>query len=416
MESGINLTIYKNGESEGKDITQLVQEIRWGGKKGSPTRTLQVKLIDDDGYKHERSGIDIEDGYQGIFKYNGEELWRGIFMNQSQSQAKTGTYKAYDNAIYLSRNKDTFCYEAKKAHDVFSDVCSRFGIPTGTIDECEYEIPDLTKAKTTGWDAIEDALSLEYDNTNTRYYVFSDKGVVSLKRRKDNMLQWVLETGVNVSKYTYTKSIENVFTRIKLLSKEGTVIADAVDEALETKIGMMQDVDEPDESLNSGQLTELATSLLNKRRVPTRTLKLNDVLGLEDVISGLGVYIMIPHLGLGRSFYVDSDDHIFKGNQHTMNLTLLATDDLPDNITVNVYESTESGTGGAGGYVTFHGGPQYARQFSDAAMEGVRSGGKAKIANYAPGTAHPYYLIGGRFNDLGGDCNVYGWVDAGSFS
>ncbi|MBQ3009667.1 MAG: hypothetical protein IJD81_00600, partial [Oscillospiraceae bacterium] len=138
MAKGISLTIYKNGESSGIDITQLVETIKWAGRRGSPTRTLTISLLDDDGYKHERSGIDIEQGWQCIFKHNGRELFRGIFMTQGNSNSKTSEYKAYDNGIYLSNNRDTFVYESKTATDVFYDVCTRFGLPTGDVAACSY--------------------------------------------------------------------------------------------------------------------------------------------------------------------------------------------------------------------------------------------------------------------------------------
>lgn len=318
----INLTVYQNGGGGGLDITQLVDSITWAGRRGSPSRTLSVNLLDDDGYWHQRSGIDVEDGWQCLFRYDGQELFRGIFMNQSASQSKTLTLKAYDNAIYLSNNRDTFVYESKTADAVFLDVCNRFGLPTGDVASCSYSIPDLTKKKTTGWDTIEDALSLEFDNTGTRFFVVSQNGAICLRKRQENILQWVLETGANVSKYKYTKSIENVRTRVRLLSDEGRVLAQASDPALERKIGIMQDVETPDESLNSAQLNALAMSMLQEKKVPQRTLSLNGLLGIPDVISGVGVFVIVPHIAIGRTLYVDTDSHTFKDNAHTMNLGL----------------------------------------------------------------------------------------------
>lgn len=328
MGQGIGLTIYPTSGSSGKDITQLVNTIKWSGRRGSPARTLLVNLIDDDGEWHERSGIDIEDGWQCLFTYDDVELFRGIFMTQATSEKKSSEYKAYDNGIYLSNNRDTFVYENKTADAVFRDVCTRFGIPAGDVAQCSYMIPDLIKKKTTGWDAVEDALSLEFDNTGTRFFVVSEKGVMCLRKRQENILQWVLEVGANVSKYKLTKSIENVKTRIKLLSNEGQVLAEASDAALEKKIGIMQDVETPDESLNSAQLTSLAKSMLEEKKVPSRLLTLNNLLGITDVISGVGVFVRIPHPDISRTLYVDSDTHIFKDNSHLMSLQLSYASDM----------------------------------------------------------------------------------------
>ena len=53
MAEGISLIILK-GE-QGYDVSQLVEKVKWRGRKGSSARTLAVTLIDDDGYKHARS-------------------------------------------------------------------------------------------------------------------------------------------------------------------------------------------------------------------------------------------------------------------------------------------------------------------------------------------------------------------------
>lgn len=410
MDSKISLVILKTGATTGKEISQLVETIKWSGRRGSPTRTLTISLLDDDGYKHARSEIDIEEGYHCIFSYDGTELFRGIFLRQSQSYQKTAEYKAYDMGVYLSNNKDTFVYENKTATDVFNDVCSRFGIPVGGAAQTAYSIPDLTKKKTTGWDAIEDALSLDYENTGAKHYVFADKGKLYLKKRLENVRQWVLETGVNIASYKYSKSIESVKTRIKLLSSEGTVLAQTQDAALESKIGTFQDVDTPDESLTTAQITALAKSLLEEKKTPERTLTLNKVLGLTDVISGVGVFINIPHLGLNRTFYVDEDDHTFEGELHTMSLTLnLISEASTDNSGSG--ESTEDKAYKVGDVVQFKGGKHYVSSTASSPASTNLAAGPAKITYVAKGAAHPWHLV-----HMDSQTRVYGWVDEGTFS
>ena len=414
MGSGINLLVFKNGGAAGQDITQLVKSIKWSGRRGSPTRTLEITLLDDDGFNHERSKIDVEEGYQCLFSYDGNELFRGIIMSQSITHGKVGTYKAYDNGIYLSNNRDTFCYENKTADAVFKDVCTRFGLPMGEVAACSYAIPDLTKPKATGWDAIEDALSLEFDNTRHRFYVFSDQGKLSLRRRRDNITQWVLETTANISQYSLSKSIESVRTRIKLLSKEGTVLAEAKDTALEKKIGIMQEIDTPDESLSDAQIKELADSMLAEQKTPAKALTLTNVLGLPDVISGVGVFVIIPHIEINRTLYVEQDSHTFTGDTHQMTLKLVFASDSGE--TDESEEQAPKSEYNVGDVVTFNGGSHYVSSYAKNPTGGNRKGGQARINHRNLGAPHPYHLIGGAYSNLDGDCNVYGWVDDGTFS
>ena len=303
------------------DMTNLVKSVRWSGRKGSSARTITVAMIDDDGYRHARSGIDVADGNQCVFLVDGKERFRGILMNQNQGDNKQLKFKAYDNGIYLANNKDTFVYKNKTADQVFSDVCSRFGIPTGEVAKCSYKIPEFTKSKTTGQDAVLDALSLDYKATGTRHFISSDKGKLSLLQRKDQVISFVVDGDANLYGYSYTKSIESIKTRVRMISKEGTTLAEKSNSSLEQKIGIFQEIQQPDESLTKAQVKDLVGSVLDTLDDPEETLTLN-ILGDPDVISGKAILVKIPHLGISRAYYVDSDDHAFEDNMHTMSLTL----------------------------------------------------------------------------------------------
>lgn len=407
MADGISLIIIK-GE-QGYDVTQLVEQIKWKGRKGSSARTLTAKLIDDDGYKHARSGIDVEKGHQCLFSYNGKELFRGIIMTQTQSNKKMLTFTAYDNGIYLANNKDTFTYENKTASEVFKDCCTRFGLPMGEVANCSYKIPELTKSKTTAFDAIADALSLDFDATGIRHYVASEKGKLKLLTRRENIMQWVIEVGQNLSTYTYTRSIESIKTRVKMVSKEGTTLAEKKNAALEKKIGVFQEIDKPDESLTTAQINDLISSILGEKSTPERTLNVEAV-GIAEVISGIGVYIIIPELNLSRTFYVDEDTHVFEDNKHTMTLKLNYANDLAKE------EKGSSSAGGGKDYkvgdvVQFGGGYHYVSSTASNPTGSKCKAGPAKITVIAKGAKHPWHLI-----HTDGSSRVYGWVDDGTFS
>lgn len=407
MADGISLIIIK-GE-QGYDVTQLVETIKWKGRKGSSARTLTATLIDDDGYKHARSGIDVEKGHQCLFNYNGKELFRGIIMTQTQTNRKKLQFTAYDNGIYLANNKDTFTYENKTASDVFRDCCTRFGLPMGEVAKCSYKIPELTKSKTTAFDAIADALSLDFDATGIRHYVASDKGKLSLLTRRENIMQWVIEVGQNITTYSYTRSIEDIKTRVKMVSKEGTTVAEKKNAALEEKIGVFQEIDQPDESLTTAQVNDLIASILEEKSTPERTLNVEAV-GIAEVISGIGVYIIIPELGLSRTFYVDEDTHTFKDNMHTMTLKLNYANDL-----AKEERNSEQAAGGkdykVGDVVQFNGGYHYVSSTASNPTGSKCAAGPAKITLIAKGAKHPWHLI-----HTDSSTRVYGWVDDGSFS
>lgn len=405
MADGMSLIILK-GE-QGYDVTQLFEQVKWKGRKGSSSRTLAVTLIDDDGYKHARSGIDVEQGHQCIFSYDGVELFRGIIMSQTQSNQKKLQFTAYDNGIYLANNKDTFCYENKTASDVFRDCCTRFGLPMGEVASCSYKIPELTKSKTTAFDAIADALSLDFDATGIRHYVASSKGKLSLLTRRENILQWVIEVGQNITSYSYSRSIEDIKTRVKMVSKEGTTVAEKSNAELEKKIGIFQEIDQPDESLTTAQVNDLIESIMEEKGTPERTLTV-EAMGIAEVISGIGVYIIIPELEISRTFYVDEDTHTFEDNKHTMSLKLNYANDLAK----EEKGAEDSGKDyKVGDVVQFNGGYHYVSSTASNPTGSKCAAGPAKITLIAKGAKHPWHLI-----HTDSSTRVYGWVDDGTFS
>ena len=321
-----SLILYKDGKAY--DVSGLVESVKWSGRKGAAARSLSVTLMDDDGAGHDRSGVNCEEGQHFIFYKDKQELFRGLIFDDSVGKQKKLTAVAYDNSIYLANNRDSFTYKNKKASEIFTDLCKRFKLPYATVADTGYVIPDLVRPKTTPWDVLCDALSQTYKATGVRYYPSSKGEALSLLKRSENVLQWVLETGVNIGDYKYSRSIGKVRTRIKLLSKEGKVLAEEADPELEEKIGMLQDVNQPDDSLNKAQLKELAKSMLEEAKAPEKVLTLTNVLGLTDVVTGLGVYINIKELGIARSFYVEEDAHSYNGLSHTMNLKLAMTRDF----------------------------------------------------------------------------------------
>ncbi|MDR1408859.1 MAG: hypothetical protein LBJ12_01015 [Oscillospiraceae bacterium] len=399
MAGGISLLLQKNGTWS--DISRLTQSVTWSGRKGSAARSLSVTLLDDD--RQDRAGVNVAEGNQVIFSHNGTELFRGMIMRQTQSQVKNLTFPACDSGIYLANNRDTFCYKGKTASDIFVDCCKRYGLKYGEVATTSYRIPELVKPATTPFDVIMDALSQDFKATGVRHFLQSEKGVLWLLTRRENIQQWVIEPGANLISYTYTQSIEKTKTRIALLSKENTVVASARNTALESKIGIFQNVDRPDDKLSRAQLQKLADSMLAEQGIIERILSV-EALGIPSLISGFGVYVLIPHLGLAKTFYIDDDTHTFKDNMHIMRLSLSFASDF----------GMTSGSAGTGhkedDIVQFKGGYHYSNSGAANPTGDKQAPGAARLTLIAKGAKHPYHLI---HQDKAS--TVYGWVDTGTF-
>ena len=211
----------------------------------------------------------------------------------------------------------------------------------------------------------------------------------------------------NLATYSYTRSIEDIKTRVKMVSKEGTTLAEKSNSALEAKIGVFQEIEQPDESLTTAQINDLISSILDEKSTPERTLNVEAV-GIPEVISGIGVYIIIPELDLSRTFYVDEDIHTFRDNLHTMSLKLNYANDLskPGKTTE---AAASSKTYKVGDTVNFKEGITTSAAWRAIRREQVRRRpGKDYLAGER--SKAPVHLI-----HTDSSSRVYGWVDEGSF-
>ena len=250
----------------GFDVSNMFEEITWSGRKGAAPRSVSITLMDDDGYNHSRVSVDCTNGDQCVFYEDGTELFRGIVTSHKQNSSKKLVVKAYDNAYYLANNKDSFSYTNKTATQIFNDCMTRLGMKGEAVDT-RYVIPELPKGKTTVYDVMLDALSITYKATGERFYISSENGIIYLRRRVENAMQWVLESGssqANLTNYEYSKSIEKVKTRVRLLSKEDAVVYEKVNTELEDKIGTFMEVKSVDDSYTQAQMQEIRTALERK--------------------------------------------------------------------------------------------------------------------------------------------------------
>lgn len=303
------------------DATALVTSLILSGRRDAASRSLRVQLLDHKDLQSERVGIDVEMGHQCVFFHNDRELFRGMFMRQEQNQGRVMTLTAYDNGIYLANNKDSFSYMYKAASFIFRDVCNRFSIPYSGVAETGYIIDELPRPMTTGFDAICDALRLTYNATGRRYSVVCEGEKLGLIRRIDNVVQWVIGAGENVSSYSYNRSIEKVKTRIKFMDRDHYLAARRINSDLERRIGVFQDAAIAERKMSYGKLAGLVDAMLKEKGEPEKLLTV-EALGNSEIISGRCVFVKIPHLGLDGSFYVESDRHVFQNGMHTMQLSL----------------------------------------------------------------------------------------------
>lgn len=308
------------------DVSDYIVQATSSGARGKAPRDLKVTLLDSEQFA--QINTNPGDGLLCTFLVDGKEFFRGIVVSDSRGNGRTVEIKCMDNAMYLTKNKGSFTFKKKTATQIFRSVCKKAKLPIGGAVNTKFKIKELTKKGTTYWDVIEDALAQTYSSIGRRYYVCSVKGKLYLKLRTEQSNMVYASPDTNTTTYTQTRSIENTFTKLQLYSsttkkkKTTTKVKKTVtNKALQAKIGTMVDVESVDTKIKKSELKKKASTWLKETSVVNKKMSWEGI-GDTEAISGKAITVHIPHIGLNRVLYIDSDTHTWKNGSYTMSLTL----------------------------------------------------------------------------------------------
>jgi len=306
-----------------------VERVEWKGAKYRAPRTVTAELISTTKGLHKP--LDITEGDALVFRWRQRELFRGNILARELSSDGKMVVTAHDQLYYLVKSTDSYTFKGIKASDMLRRICADYELAVGEIADTGYVKPSQLNENDTLYDIVLMALDTTYKQLGTRYTIRSREGKIELLRNRDNTQKWIIEHGATLLDYTYSTSAEDAATRIKLIAGDDkkSIVVVADDTAMQKRIGILQLLESVTEELNKAQLQQRARKMLTEKSVIKRTFNLSSI-GIPDVVSGTGVHVIVPELGIKKGYYVDEDDHTFEGNEHTMSLSLTETDELPE--------------------------------------------------------------------------------------
>lgn len=308
------------------DISEIVRSVEWRGAIDDCFRVLTVDLLNVD-YAKKQKLIDFKHGKELRLFHNKKELFRGVLFSFDLSDDGNMSLTAFDDNVYLTKSRDTRKFINQKASDIVRRLCNDFEIPIGTISDTGYVIPKLIFRDKSLYDMIMTAITVTEKQTGRRFFIGNELGELTLRERKEQVSQWVIESGSNLTSASYSQSIEEMKTKIKV-TKNGKVLAEINDRELMEQYGIMQHIEEAKEGTSTSAAKELAKSLLDQLGTIDDEAIINAI-GIDEVIAGTSVYVREEITGIVGGYYVIADSHRFENGKHTMRLTLSATDDLP---------------------------------------------------------------------------------------
>lgn len=309
----------------------VAESVSLEGHRYQAPRSIEATIVTKQG---DQTYYSVSEGDTVLFKWKGKELFRGIVFARTPDE-HTLAFSAYDMLQYLVKNQDMYVFSNQRADQIIRRIANDFQIPTTSIANTGHTIKSLViKNDTTLYDIILKALKQTKSQTGRHYQLYSEKGKLGLRAWPDPSEVWVLETGVNITGYQYSTSINDTATRVVLRRQKDnkTYKASAKDSSGLNKYGVLQYTETVTDDINQAQLQQRADVRLAEKKGVKKELKNIQAVGIPEVQSGLPVYISIPEAGIKKTYWVDTDRHEFKGTKHTMTIDVVEKNTMPKGV------------------------------------------------------------------------------------
>jgi len=309
----------------------VAESVSLEGHRYQAPRSIEATIVIKQG---DQTYYSVTEGDTVLFKWKGKELFRGIVFARTPDEHKLA-FSAYDVLQYLVKNQDVYVFSNQRADQMIKRIANDFQIPTASIANTGHTIKSLViKNDTTLYDIILKALKQTKSQTGRHYQLYSEKGKLGLRAWPDPSEVWVLETGVNITGYQYSTSINDTATRVVLRRQKDnkTYKASAKDGSGLNKYGVLQYTETVTDDINQAQLQQRADVRLAEKKGVKKELKNIQAVGIPEVQSGLPVYISIPEAGIKKTYWVDTDRHEFKGTKHTMTIDVVEKNTMPEGV------------------------------------------------------------------------------------
>ncbi len=309
----------------------VAESVSLEGHRYQAPRSIEATIVVKQG---DQTYYSVTEGDTVLFKWKGKELFRGIVFARTPDE-HTLAFSAYDMLQYLVKNQDVYVFSNQRADQMIRRIANDFQIQTTSIANTGHTIKSLViKNDTTLYDIILKALKQTKSQTGRHYQLYSEKGKLGLRAWPDPSEVWVLETGVNITGYQYSTSINDTATRVVLRRQKDnkTYKASAKDSSGLNKYGVLQYTETVTDDINQAQLQQRADVRLAEKKGVKKELKNIQAVGIPEVQSGLPVYISIPEAGIKKTYWVDTDRHEFKGTKHTMTIDVVEKNTMPEGV------------------------------------------------------------------------------------
>lgn len=300
---------------KGKDITDYINSISWGGSRSEVARKLELKVVNatlDNNITP--LIIDLADMVYLFEDDRKTEIFRGyITEREANSTQGSVTYVAYDLLFYTLKSKATYNFSGKTAETITKMVCNDMEIPVGSLAATRLS-QKLIVQNVSIYEIIMQAYTQAYQKNGINYMVTAKNGLLNVEEMGKVVCELDLTEDSNITEAQYKETITNMVNKVKIYDGKGNPTGVVQNDA-DLKYGVFQQVYTKEEGKDP---TTTAKSMF-KGVEKTFSLK---CVNYNGAVTGAKAIVRDSTTGLSGVVWIDADTHTWENGVATMSLTV----------------------------------------------------------------------------------------------
>lgn len=302
------------------DITDIVESATISTSINAGAGKCELSIVGDGASFNFGSCVNV---------YSGEnEVFRGYLFSVSMRDDERFNATFYDQTRYL-RNADCIVYKNITVSQLFKDICDKYDLETGTIDESEYLLPPTVAEGRSLWDMLQEGISAESAYKKRQFVIRDNAGALEFRDIENLRTDFIIDDEGVAMGFDFTRGIDKrTYNRIKIgfendkqQAREWEILDNS---EYIGEWGVLQFYSLLKERIDRNDLKERCRQQLALLCWPTTDARIS-CLGDFRISSGSGVMLNLKKIQAfnGMSgFYVTSCEHHISSDIHTMDLTL----------------------------------------------------------------------------------------------
>lgn len=313
---GNNLKLLVAHGGTSYDASQMFAFLSWSGSSSQVARSLSVPLISAlHDPRQPRVPVTIGDNVQ-LFE-GPELLFDGyIFTIQRDSGSDTIDVSCADRGIYLKDNQGFYKFQGQTAEAITERVCRDFGVTVGNLAKTGISVhrnfPGVSL-----FQIIQTAYTIAAQQTGKRYMIRFRGAAMDVIEKDIRSNTLILAPGSNLLTATVSESAESLVSQVGIYDDSGRLLRVRRNEEAVAQCGVMQRVLR---TAKNKDTDAEADALLEDYGIQRKITV--EAMGNTALISGESVIAREPVTGLWGRYWIESDDHTWKGGLYRTKLTL----------------------------------------------------------------------------------------------